>query len=447
MEGKEKAMSPPVREIGVGIVGCGTVGTGTARLLLDNAELIRRRIGVPVRIVRIADVDLARDRGLKLPADVFTTDAMSVVNHPDVRIVIELVGGTGIARDVILAALRNGKSVVTANKALLAQHGPEICAAATGAGVDLAFEASVGGGIPIIRAMREGLAANHVEGLYGIINGTCNYILTRMSGEGKEFGEVLADAQKIGLAEADPSFDVDGIDSAHKLAILVWLSTGYTVPLKDIYVEGIRDISAVDIAFAKEFGYTIKLLAIAKRKGNAIEVRVHPTMIPSQYLLSTVGGANNAIYVKGDFVGSSMFYGQGAGMLPTASAVAADVIDIGRNLCNGSTGRIPPSGFRQIEPAGDIALSPFSEVESEYYLRFQVVDKPGVLSKIAGILGNHGISISTVLQKGREEENAVPIFIVTHHAKEKDMRAALDETDRLQSVLDRTRMIRIENNL
>jgi homoserine dehydrogenase len=436
-----------IREIGVGIIGCGTVGTGTAKLLLDNAALIRRRIGVPVRIVRIADVDLSRDRGLDLPAGVFTTDAKSVVNDPDIQVIVELIGGTGIARELILEAVRNGKSVVTANKALLAQHGPEICGAVAQAGVDLGFEASVGGGIPIIRAMREGLAANHVRGLFGIINGTCNYILTRMSDEGKDFAEVLADAQRIGLAEADPSFDVDGIDSAHKLAILVWLSTGSTVPLKEIYVEGIRDISAVDIAFAKEFGYTIKLLAIAKEKGDGVEVRVHPTMIPTHYLLATVDGANNAIYVKGDFVGSSMFYGQGAGMLPTASAVVSDIIDIGRNLCNGTTGRIPPSGFRQDEPAGEVALSPFSGVESEYYLRFHVVDKPGVLSKIAGILGEHDISISTVLQKGRQEENAVPIFIVTHHARESDMRAALEETDRLPFVLDRTRMIRIENNL
>ncbi|HEY5995375.1 MAG TPA: homoserine dehydrogenase [Candidatus Deferrimicrobiaceae bacterium] len=447
MAGTSHENAERFREIGIGIIGCGTVGTGTAKLLLDNAGLIRRRIGVPARIVRIADVDLTRDRGLGLPTDVFTTDAMAVVRDPAIQVVVELIGGTGVAKDLILEAVRNGKSVVTANKALLAQHGPEVCNAVVQAGVDLGFEASVGGGIPIIRAMREGLAANNVQGIFGIINGTCNYILTRMSDEEKEFADVLADAQRIGLAEADPSFDVDGIDSAHKLAILVWLSTGCTVPLDEIYVEGIRDISAVDISFAKEFGYTIKLLAIAKEKSDGVEVRVHPTMIPSHYLLATVGGANNAIYVKGDFVGSSMFYGQGAGMLPTASAVVSDIIDIGRNLCNGTSGRIPPSGFRQAGPEARVVLSPFSEVKSEYYLRFHVVDKPGVLSRIAGILGEHAISISTVLQKGRKEESAVPIFIVTHHAKESDMRAALEETDRLPFVLDRTRMIRIENNL
>jgi homoserine dehydrogenase len=435
------------KEIGVGLVGFGTVGSGTAKLLLDNAEHLRRRVGVPVRLRRVADIDVARDRGVALPEGILTTDGMAVVRDPAVQIVVELVGGTGAAKDFILEAIRLGKPVVTANKALLAEHGPEITKAVLDAGVDIGFEASVGGGIPIIRAMREGLAANRIAGIYGIINGTCNYILSRMTDEGKDFGEVLADAQRIGLAEADPSFDVDGIDSAHKLAILVWLATGGTVPLKEIYVEGIRDVSALDIAFAREFGYRIKLLAIAKDKGNGIEVRVHPTMIPEEYLLATVGGANNAIYVKGDFVGSSLYYGQGAGMLPTASAVASDIIEIARGLRKGVSGRVPPSGFFAIDPGERTAVAPFSEVRTEYYLRFQVVDKPGVLSRIAGALGAHSISISSVIQKGRKEESAVPIFIVTHLAREKDMRAALEETDRLPVVLDRTRMIRIENNL
>ncbi len=440
-------MTAVLREIGVGIIGFGTVGAGTAKLILDNAELLRRRVGIPIRLRWVADLDIARDRGVRLPEGVLTTDAMRVARDPQVQIVVELVGGTGAAKDFILEAVRQGKSVVTANKALLAEHGPEITKAVLDAGVDIGFEASVGGGIPIIRAMREGLAANRITGIYGIINGTCNYILSRMTDEGKNFAEVLAEAQKTGLAEADPSFDVDGIDSAHKLAILVWLATGGTVPLKDIYVEGIRDISAVDIAYAREFGYRIKLLAIAKDKGNGIEVRVHPTMIPEQYLLATVGGAYNAIYVKGDFVGSSLYYGQGAGMLPTASAVASDIIEIARSLRTGHAGRVPPSGFFAHEPGERAQVAPFSEVKTEYYLRFQVLDKPGVLSKIAGVLGAHAISISSVIQKGRREESAVPIFIVTHLAREKDMRAALEETDRLPVVLDRTRMIRIENNL
>ena len=384
---------------------------------------------------------------MSLPEGILTTDGFRVIRDPGVQIVVELIGGTGAAKDYVLEALRLGKAVVTANKALLAENGPEICRAAIGSGADIGFEASVGGGIPIIRAMREGLAANRIREIYGIINGTCNYILSRMSNEGKEYAEVLAEAQRIGLAEADPSFDVDGIDSAHKLAILVWLATGSYVSPRDIFVEGIRDVSAVDIAFAREFGYTIKLLAIAKEKGSGSEARVHPTMIPSDHLLATVGGANNAIYVKGDFIGSALFYGQGAGMKPTASAVVSDIVEIARNLRGGGKGRIPPSGFFLNNTDEKAVLSPFSDVRAEYYLRFQVVDKPGVLSKIAGVLGDHSISISSVIQKGRKEESAVPIFIVTHHAKESDMRAALTETDKLPVVLDRTRMIRIENNL
>ncbi|HZW37593.1 MAG: homoserine dehydrogenase [Deltaproteobacteria bacterium] len=440
-------MSDPEKGIGVGILGFGTVGTGTAKLLVENAEHLRRRVGVPIRIRGIADLNVNRDRGVAVPEGVLTTDGYRVVRNPDVQIVIELIGGTGIARDFLLEAIRQGKSVVTANKALLAEHGPEITRAAQAAGVDMGFEASVGGGIPIIRAMREGLAANRIQEIYGIINGTCNYILSRMTHEGMEYSDVLAEAQKIGLAEADPSFDVDGIDSAHKLAILVWLSTGAYIPPKEIFIEGIRDLSALDIAFAREFGYAIKLLAIAKEKSGGVEVRVHPTMIPSGHLLATVGGADNAIYVKGDFIGSAMFYGQGAGMRPTASAVVSDVIEIARNLRGGGVGRIPPSGLFLHDLGETAMVSPFEEVRSEYYLRFQVVDKPGVLSRIAGALGAHSISISSVIQKGRKEESAVPIVIVTHHARESDMRAALSETDRLPVVLDRTRMIRIENNL
>ena len=440
-------MSKPLKEIGVGVVGFGVVGTGTVKLLLENAELLRKRVGVPVKLVRVADMDIKRDRGVKLPEGMLVGEAMKVVRDPNVNIVVELIGGTGAAKDFIIESIRGGKSVVTANKALLAECGPEIARAAAQAGVDVGFEASVGGGIPIIRTMREGLAANRIQGVYGIINGTCNYILSRMMKEGKPFTEVLAEAQKSGLAEANPSFDVDGVDAAHKLAILIWLAVGGSVPLKDIYVEGIRDISLEDIAFAREFGYTIKLLAIAKEGNLGIEARVHPTLIPSHYLLATVDGANNAIYVKGDFVGSSMSYGQGAGMLPTASAVVSDVIDISRNLLRGSSGRVPPSGFSMVDRNMVAKIMPFEEVQCEYYLRILVVDRPGVLSRIAGLLGRYSISILSVLQKGRGGENAVPIFIVTHQAKESNMRAALAEVDKLPDVLDRTRMIRIENNL
>jgi homoserine dehydrogenase len=439
-------MNASLKEIGVGVIGFGTVGTGTVRLLLENAELLRKRVGIPIRLVRVADLDLSRDRGVPLPEGILVSDGMQVVRDPAVHIVAELIGGTGAAKDFLLEAVRNGKSVVTANKALLASSGPEIVKAVVAAGVDIGFEASVGGGIPIIRTLREGLAANRIRGIFGIINGTCNYILSRMTEEGRPFAEVLAEAQAAGLAEADPSFDVDGIDTAHKLAILVWLANGGYVPLKEIYVEGIREVAPEDIAFAREFGYTIKLLAIAKENGAGIEARVHPTMIPSHYLLATVDGANNAIYVKGDFAGSSLSYGQGAGMLPTASAVVSDVIEIARNLRRGSSGRIPPSGFFLADPASRVEVAPFHQVSCEYYLRIRVVDKPGVLSRIAGVLGQHQISISSVLQKGRGE-TAVPIYIVTHRARESDMQAALAEVDRLPDVLDRTRMIRIENNL
>jgi len=439
-------MTQSPKEIGVGVIGFGTVGTGTVKLLLENAEQLRKRVGVPIRLVRVADSDTKRDRGVKLPEGMLIGDGMQVARDPNVQIVVELIGGTGAAKDFLLEAIRNGKSVVTANKALLAECGPEIVRAAADAGVDIGFEASVGGGIPIIRTMREGLAANRIQGIYGIINGTCNYILSRMTKEGKAFADVLAEAQKAGLAEADPSFDVDGIDTSHKLAILVWLATGGRVHLKDIYVEGIRDIAPDDIAFAKEFGYTVKLLAIAKEGNSGIEARVHPTMIPSHYLLATVDGANNAIYVKGDFVGASMSYGPGAGMLPTASAVASDVIEISRNILRGSSGRIPPSGYSLVDSKMITGIAPFEEVQCEYYLKFLVMDRPGVLSRIAGVLGRHSISISSVLQKGRGE-NAVPIYIVTHRAKESNMRTALAETDRLPDILDRTRLIRIESNL
>ncbi|HEX2720477.1 MAG TPA: homoserine dehydrogenase [Candidatus Deferrimicrobium sp.] len=434
------------REIGVGVVGFGTVGTGTVKLLLENAEHLRKRVGIPIRLVRVADQDATKDRGVRLPAGVFVEDGMRVARDPDVHILVELVGGTGAAKDFLLEAIRNGKSVVTANKALLAECGPEIVKAVQAAGVDIGFEASVGGGIPIIRTMREGLAANRIRAIFGIINGTCNYILSRMTSEGKPFAEVLAEAQAAGLAEADPSFDVDGIDTSHKLAILVWLATGGHVSHKEIFVEGIREIDQDDISFAKEFGYTIKLLAIAKENGAGIEARVHPTMIPTHSPLAAVDGAYNAIYVKGDFVGSSLSYGQGAGMLPTASAVVSDVIEIARNLRRGCAGRIPPGGFFLADPSARADLAPFDQVHSEYYLKFRVVDKPGVLSRIAGVLGSHAISIASVLQKGQGQVS-VPIFIVTHRAKESDMRAALAEVERLPDILDRTRMIRIENNL
>lgn len=334
--------------IGVGIIGFGTVGTGVAKVLLDNAALIRRRVGVPIELIRIADLDVTRDRGLALPPGVLTTDAKQVLNDPAIDIVIELIGGYDTAKRVILEAIAAGKHVVTANKALLALHGEEIFEAAARKGVELGFEASVGGGIPVIRALTEGLAGNTIQSIYGIINGTSNYILSRMTREGHSFEAVLKDAQQAGYAEADPTFDVAGIDSAHKLAILVSLAYGTPVNFKEIYTEGITHITPTDIAYAKEFGFTIKLLGIAKLMDGEVEARVHPTMLPSISPIAQVEGVYNAIQLVGDAVGDVVLYGRGAGSLPTGSAVVSDVIAIGRNLLKGAMGRRPPgaAGFR-----------------------------------------------------------------------------------------------------
>ncbi|HXV68995.1 MAG TPA: homoserine dehydrogenase, partial [Nitrospira sp.] len=333
--------------LGVGIIGFGTVGTGVARILLDNADLIRRRVGVPVELVRIADIDVTRDRGVALPAGLLTNDAKQVLNDPAIDVVIELIGGYDTAKRVILDAIAAGKHVVTANKALLALHGEELFEAASRRGVDMGFEASVGGGIPVIRALTEGLSGNRIESIYGIINGTSNYILSRMTHEGQGFETVLKAAQQAGYAEADPTFDVAGIDSAHKLAILVSLAFGTPVNFKEIFTEGITHITPADIAYAKEFGFTIKLLGIAKLVDSAVEARVHPTMLPSASPIAQVDGVYNAIQLVGDAVGDVVLYGRGAGSLPTGSAVVSDVISIGRNLLKGAVGRVPAASFQQ----------------------------------------------------------------------------------------------------
>ncbi|MEQ1846624.1 MAG: homoserine dehydrogenase, partial [Nitrospira sp.] len=396
--------------IGIGIVGFGTVGTGVAKILLDNAALITRRVGVPVELVRVADLDVVRERGVALAAGVLTTDSRQVLTAPDIDIVVELIGGYDTAKRVILDAIAAGKHVVTANKALLALHGEEIFDAAVRKGVDLGFEASVGGGIPVIRALTEGLAGNTIESIYGIINGTSNYILSRMTREGHSFEDVLTDAQRAGYAEADPTFDVAGIDSAHKLAILVNLAYGTPVNFKDIYTEGITNITPIDIAYAKQFGFTIKLLGIAKLVDGEIEARVHPTMLPSASPIAQVEDVYNAIQLVGDAVGDVVLYGRGAGSMPTGSAVVSDVIAIGRNLLKGSAGRVPVASF-QPDQRRPLRLRSMEEISSLYYLRFTVVDRPGVLAQIAGELGRCGISISSMVQQGRREGQTVPIVI------------------------------------
>ena len=430
-------------EIGVGLIGFGTVGMGVARVLVENAETIRRRVGVPIRLVRIADLDITRDRGVAIPPGVLTTDAQQVLTDPRVDIVIELMGGYDAAKHVILEAVQRGKHAVTANKALLAVHGEEIFAAASRQGVDLGFEASVGGGIPVIRALMEGLAANNILSIYGIINGTSNYILSRMTSEGQRFDVVLEEAKRAGYAEADPTFDVAGVDSAHKLTIMVSLAYGTPVNFKEIYTEGITGLTPLDIAYAKEFGFTIKLLAIAKYLDGEIEARVHPTMVPSASQIAKVDGVYNAIQLMGDAVEDVVLYGRGAGSMPTGSAVVSDVMSIARNLLKNATGRVPPASYRQDERR-PVRMRPMEEITSLYYIRFMVLDRPGVLSQIAGVLGRYGISISSVLQQGRKEGQTVPVVIMTHMAKERDIQNALREINTMPYISEPTTLIRVE---
>jgi len=431
--------------IAVGMVGFGTVGAGVAKILLNNAALIRRRVGVPVELVRVADLDTTRDRGVLLPPGVLTADLRQVLDDPSIDIVLELIGGYDAAKRLILEAVAKGKQVVTANKALLAVHGEEIFEAASRRRVDLGFEASVGGGIPVIRALTQGLAGNTLLSMYGIINGTSNYILSRMTREGQRFDTVLADAQKAGYAEADPTFDVAGIDSAHKLTIMVTLAYGSPVNFKEIFTEGITHLTPLDIAYAHEFGYTIKLLGIAKLHENDVEARVHPTMIPSDSPVAGVDGVYNAIQLVGDSVGDIVLYGQGAGSLPTGSAVVSDVIDIARNLLSGASGRVPAASFQR-DQRRPLRIRPMEEITSLYYLRFMVVDRPGVLSQIAGVLGTHGISISSVIQKGRKEGQTVPVVIMTHAAREREVQTALQDINRMSFISEPTTLIRVEGH-
>jgi len=426
--------------IQVGIVGFGTVGTGTARILLNNRELLKDRTGIEIHLKKIADIDIKRDRGIKLPKGILTTDAEELIKDPEINIIVELIGGTTIAKELILRAIENGKHVVTANKALLATYGSEIFKAAGRTGVEVGFEASVGGGIPIIKVVREGLVANRIKAVYGIINGTTNYILTKMTDEKAEFADVLKEAQRLGYAEADPTYDIEGIDSAHKLAILASLSYGSQFSINDVYREGISWISPMDIEFARELGYKVKLLAIAKEVDGKVELRVHPTMVPEEYLISKVDGVFNAVYVEGDAVGSTLYYGRGAGDMPTGSAVVSDIADIAGKIMSNAAGRVPAVP-RSRKPK---SLMKMDDVFSMYYFRFSAIDKPGVLSKISGILGKNNISIVSVIQKGRHEGKAVPLVVLTHIAREKDVMKAVKEINRLPIVAGKAVFIRVE---
>jgi homoserine dehydrogenase len=393
----------------------------------------------------VADIDLTTDRGVRLADGVLIDDAERVVNDPEVDIVIEMIGGEGIAKTLILQAIANGKQVVTANKALLAKHGTELFQAADRKGVDLAYEASVGGCMPVIKTLRESLVGNRISAMTGILNGTCNYILSRITDEGIDFREALAKATEAGYAEADPTLDVEGFDTAHKLAILTSLAYGTEVDFDDIFIEGITQITPLDIDFARQFGYRIKLLAISKNHGDRVEARVHPTMIPEGNLLSTISGSLNALTISGDAVGDVMLYGHGAGMMPTASAVVGDVVDIARNLSRGATGRVPLRSF-QPDKIGRIPIVSVEELVTHYYFRFTVKDQPGVLSTIAGILGEYGISIQSVQQKGRKSTGAVPVVMLTHRAREADVQKAFRRIEALDVVDEKPMLIRLEDN-
>ena len=431
--------------ISIGLIGFGTVGTGVVKLLQENGDLIAGRLGAEIRLQRIADIDIRKSRGIPVDDALLTTDAADILNDPGIDIVVELMGGYEPARTFILAAMTQGKHVVTANKALLATHGDEIFRSAMRHGVNIGFEASVGGTVPVIKALKESLIANRIQSISAIVNGTSNFILSKMTDEGGSFETVLKEAQALGFAESDPAYDVEGIDAAHKLAILLSLSYGKKVHLSDLYREGISRISEQDIAFARELGYRIKLLAIAIRRDREIEARLHPTMIPFDHLLANVNGNFNAFHIIGDAADSVFLYGQGSGMMPTASAVVSDIVDIARDVRKGIAGRVPPRVLDE-EAIEEIRLMPFDQIRTNYYFRFSAVDRPGVLSRISGILGANDISIATVIQKGRKQGGAVPIVMTTYKARERDVRRALEDIDRLDIVMGKTVLIRIEDD-
>jgi len=430
-----------MKTINVGLIGFGTVGSGLAEVLLSQHERLVQRSGLSVRLAKVADINISelppRFAGTEL-----TNDAVEMINDPDIDIIVELIGGIQPAKKFVMDAIAAGKHVVTANKALLSQEGKEIFAAAAAKGVEVGFEASVGGGIPVIKSLKEGLVANKILSIMGIMNGTANYILTRMTDEGIEFTDVLKDAQELGFAEADPTYDVEGIDTAHKLAILMTMAYGMNITHNEIATEGISQVEPVDIEFAREFGCRIKLLAISRNHGDHVEARVHPTMVPESHLLASINGAYNAIHFTGDTVGNVLLYGPGAGKMPTGSAVAADVVDIARDISAGSVGRVPSLSYLP-EEIRDIRITPMEELSCPWYFRISARDEPGVLAAIAGILSKYGISIESVIQKGRQQSGPVSIVISTHTAQESSVLDALTEIDGLEVVSVPTVKIRM----
>jgi len=432
-----------LKQLNVGILGLGTVGGGTYTVLKRNATEITRRTGVEINVVQVADRNLAHAKALATDADV-TDDAFAVVNNPAVDVVVELIGGYTLSRELVLKAIANKKHVVTANKALIALHGNEIFAAAKANNVIVAFEAAVAGGIPIIKALREGLGANRIEWVAGIINGTTNFILTEMREKGLNFADVLGEAQRLGYAEADPTFDVEGIDAAHKLTIMSAIAFGMPMKFEQAYTEGITKLEQVDIKYAEELGYRVKLLGITKRTDQGVELRVHPTLIPEKRLVANVNGAMNAVVVKGDAVGPTLYYGAGAGAEPTASAVVADLMDVARLIDATNAQRVPYLAF-QPEQVQDLAILPIDDVQSAYYLRLRASDKPGVLADVTKILGDRSISIDAMLQKEPDEnETEADIVILTHITVEKNMNAAIAAIEALDAITAKVVRIRME---
>ena len=433
-----------MKPINVGLLGIGTVGGGTFTVLSRNEAEITRRAGRPIRITKVADKNLELARQITAGRAQVTDDAFSVVTDPEIDIVVELIGGCGIAKELVLAAIANGKHVVTANKALLAMHGNEIFSAAHDKGVMVAFEAAVAGGIPIIKALREGLTANRIQWIAGIINGTTNFILSEMRDKGLAFDVVLKEAQRLGYAEADPTFDVEGIDAAHKLTIMSAIAFGIPMQFDQAHIEGISKLDATDIKYAEQLGYRIKLLGITKRRNAGIELRVHPTLIPAKRLIANVEGAMNAVLVQGDAVGSSLYYGKGAGAEPTASSVIADLVDVTRMKTADPENRVPHLAF-QPDAVSDLPILPMAEVECGYYLRMHVEDKPGVLADITRILADQQISIDAMIQREPAEgEQQTDIIILTHIAREKQVDAAIAKIEALPVVSGKLIRLRLE---
>jgi homoserine dehydrogenase len=434
-----------VQSVKVGVLGLGTVGGGTVNVLQRNIKEITRRAGRDIEISRAADRDLSSPKLCKTDGIQLTDDAMDIVNDPNIQIVVELIGGTGIARELVLKAIENGKHVVTANKALIATYGNELFAKAQEKGVTIAFEAAVAGGIPIIKAMREGLAANRIEWLAGIINGTGNFILTEMRDKGRDFSDVLKEAQALGYAEADPTFDVEGIDAAHKLTIMASIAFGIPLQFDKAYTEGLSKITSSDVKYASELGYRIKHLGVTRKTAQGVELRVHPTLIPHRRLIANVDGVMNAVLVKGDAVGPTLYYGAGAGSDATASAVVADIIDIVRALTTDPENRVPHLAF-QPDALADTPILPMSEVVTSYYLRIHTEDKAGVLANITRILGEQGINIETIFQKQEEEaDGIVPIIMLTQEIAEKYMDEAIKQIEALETVNQPVMRIRVES--